>query len=60
MHPNQLDSSSQGALQVMSELEKSLLKITGMDAITLQPSAGSQGEFVGILMIKKLISNYYK
>ena len=53
MHPDQLDSSSQGALEIMSKLETQLLKITGMDAITLQPSAGSQGEFVGILMIKK-------
>jgi len=53
MHPEQLESSSQGALEIMSKLEDSLLKITGMDAITLQPSAGSQGEFVGILMMRK-------
>ena len=53
MHPEQDESSSQGSLEIMSFLEEILLKITGMDAITLQPSAGSQGEFVGILMIKK-------
>ena len=51
MHPEQLDYSSQGSLEIMSKLEDMLLKITNMDAITLQPSAGSQGEFVGILMI---------
>ena len=53
MHPAQSDLSSQGSLEIMSLLEDYLLKITGMDAITLQPSAGSQGEFVGLLMIKK-------
>ena len=53
MHPGQLDSSSQGSLKLMSLLQEMLLKITGMDAITLQPSAGSQGEFAGILVINK-------
>ena len=56
MHPEQLDSSAQGSLKLMSLLQEMLLKITGMDSITLQPCAGSQGEFVGILMMKKFHS----
>ena len=51
IHPYQPDSLSQGAMQVISELERCLLEITGMDAITLQPAAGAHGEFTGILMI---------
>ncbi|NQU68178.1 MAG: aminomethyl-transferring glycine dehydrogenase subunit GcvPB [Candidatus Marinimicrobia bacterium] len=53
IHPLQSVETVQGALRVMWELEQMLLKITGMSAATLQPSAGSQGEFVGILIMKK-------
>ena len=53
LHPNQPDSDAQGALHIIYELEQMLLKITGMSAATLQPSAGSQGEFAGILIMKK-------
>ena len=53
MHPEQLTQSSQGSLELMFSLQEMLLKITGMDSITLQPSAGSQGEFVGLLMMRK-------
>jgi len=53
IHPLQSSATVQGALQVMWELEQMLLKITGMSAATLQPSAGSQGEFVGNLIMKK-------
>ncbi|HTM13874.1 MAG TPA: aminomethyl-transferring glycine dehydrogenase subunit GcvPB [Bryobacteraceae bacterium] len=51
IHPYQPDSLSQGAMQVCAELERCLLDITGMDAITLQPAAGAHGEFTGILLI---------
>ena len=53
LHPDQPEESVQGALQLMYELEQMMKKVTGMSRVTLQPSAGSQGEFVGILMIKK-------
>ena len=53
IHPNQSDLYSQSALQVVYDLEKMLKKITGMAAFTLQPSAGSQGEFVGLLLMRK-------
>lgn len=53
IHPNQIDSTVQGALEIYSSLEKVLLELTGMEGITLQPSAGSQGEMVGLLLMKK-------
>jgi len=53
IHPHQPVENVQGALHIMYELEQMLLKITGMSAATLQPSAGSQGEFAGILIMKK-------
>ncbi len=52
-HPYQSSCQSQGSLQLMHELEQKLCKITGMDAFTLQPSAGAHGEFTGIALMKK-------
>src|SRR5271166_2859809 len=54
-HPYQPESLSQGALEVMAQLESALLEITGMDAVTLQPAAGAQGELTGILLIRALL-----
>lgn len=51
-HPNQDVSTIQGNLEIMYELEQMLAKITGMDAFTLQPAAGSQGEFTGLLIAR--------
>ncbi|HJZ64597.1 MAG TPA: aminomethyl-transferring glycine dehydrogenase subunit GcvPB [Candidatus Acidoferrum sp.] len=51
-HPYQPDELSQGCLKVLQLLEKCLLEITGMDAITLQPAAGAQGELTGLLLIR--------
>ena len=42
---------SQGALEVLYETEKLLCEITGMDAFTLQPSAGAHGELTGVMLI---------
>jgi glycine dehydrogenase subunit 2 len=50
-HPYQPDELSQGAMEVMAELERCLNEITGMDAVTLQPAAGAHGELTGILMV---------
>jgi len=52
-HPLQGEALSQGALRLMYELGELLRDIAGMDAITLQPAAGSQGELVGMLIIRK-------
>jgi glycine dehydrogenase subunit 2 len=51
-HPYQPESLSQGALGIMKMLSDCLIEITGMDTITLQPAAGAQGEFTGILMAR--------
>ena len=41
----------QGALELMYDLERFLTEITGMDATSLQPAAGAQGELTGIMLI---------
>ncbi|MCU0229346.1 MAG: aminomethyl-transferring glycine dehydrogenase subunit GcvPB, partial [Bryobacterales bacterium] len=51
-HPYQPESLSQGGMEIMHVLEQFLAEITGMDAVTLQPAAGAQGEFTGILLIR--------
>lgn len=53
LHPNTKDEDAQGSLKLMYDLQEALLKITGMDAITLQPSAGAHGEMTGMMIIKK-------
>ena len=53
IHPDQSPGKVQGALHIIYELEQMLLKITGMSEASLQLSAGSQGEFAGILIMKK-------
>ncbi|MCK9274136.1 MAG: aminomethyl-transferring glycine dehydrogenase subunit GcvPB [Syntrophales bacterium] len=50
-HPLLPCELSQGALEVMAELEEFLLEITGMDAVTLQPAAGAHGELTGMLIM---------
>lgn len=53
IHPEISDDKAQGALKLMYDLQAALLKITGMDAITLKPSAGAHGEMTGMMIIKK-------
>ena len=50
-HPLLPAALSQGALQLMFELERHLAEITGFDSVTLQPAAGAQGELTGMLII---------
>jgi glycine dehydrogenase subunit 2 len=52
LHPLSPDELSQGAIEIVRHLEECLAKITGLPAVTLQPAAGAQGEFSGILMIR--------
>lgn len=52
IHPYQPIETVQGALEVLYELQEELAVITGMDAVTLQPSAGAQGEWTGLMMVK--------
>ena len=51
-HPYRPESLAQGVLEVLDLLQRCLLEITGMDAITLQPAAGAHGEFTGILLVR--------
>ena len=53
LHPLQSDEDSQGALELMYNLQEALKIITGMDAVTLQPAAGAHGELTGMMIIKK-------
>jgi len=52
LHPLAPDETAQGTLQLLWELEQALAEIGGMQAVTLQPAAGAQGELTGILMIR--------
>jgi glycine dehydrogenase subunit 2 len=54
-HPYQPERLAQGAMEVVAALERALVEITGMNAVTLQPAAGAHGEFTGILMIRALL-----
>src|SRR5436309_14138322 len=50
IHPDQEESTVQGALRVLYELQDLLARIAGMDAVTLQPAAGAQGEYTCLLI----------
>jgi glycine dehydrogenase subunit 2 len=52
LHPLAPEASAQGALELMHELGRMLAEIAGMDAVSLQPAAGAQGELAGVLMIR--------
>ncbi len=52
LHPYQDESTVQGALQIMYELQEMLKEITDMDGFTLQPAAGAHGEFTGMLLVR--------
>ena len=52
IHPYQPESMTQGALQLMAELQEDLCELTGMDGFTLQPAAGAHGELTGMLIIR--------
>jgi glycine dehydrogenase subunit 2 len=51
-HPYRPDALAQGVLEIIELLQKCLMEITGMEAITLQPAAGAHGEFTGILLVR--------
>ena len=53
IHPLQDESTIQGALELMYNLQEMLAEISGMKKVSLQPAAGAHGEFAGILAIRK-------
>jgi glycine dehydrogenase subunit 2 len=52
VHPLQDESTVQGWLEVLWRAQNVLAEIAGLDAATVQPLAGAQGEFCGLLMIR--------
>lgn len=52
VHPLQDESSVQGALELLYDLQQHLIEITGMDEVTLQPAAGAHGEWTGLMLIR--------
>ena len=52
IHPFAPQEQAQGYARIIADLEAWLAEITGYDAVSLQPNAGSQGEFSGMLAIR--------
>jgi glycine dehydrogenase len=52
IHPFAPREQTQGYLQLFSELESWLAEITGLARVSLQPNAGAQGEYTGLLVIR--------
>jgi glycine dehydrogenase subunit 2 len=50
VHPLQSDESCQGMLQLLWEMQNILAEIAGLDAVSLQPAAGAQGELTALLV----------
>src|SRR5437667_4374206 len=55
LHPLASEMESQGALEVICELQQHLAEITGLRGISLQPAAGAHGEMTGIMIIRAFI-----
>lgn len=52
LHPFVPRAQAAGYTQIFDELEKALCEITGFDAMSLQPNAGAQGEYAGLMVIR--------
>ncbi len=52
LHPFAPVEDAEGILRIVTDLQDWLAKLTGYDAVSLQPNAGSQGEFAGLLAIR--------
>src|SRR5919206_3246700 len=55
LHPLANAEESQGALQLIYELQQSLSEITGLAGVSLQPAAGAHGEMTGVMIIRAYI-----
>ena len=56
IHPFAPVNQTEGYVELISDLENYLKKITGFDAVSMQPNSGAQGEYAGLLAIH----NYHK
>ncbi|MFL5970220.1 MAG: aminomethyl-transferring glycine dehydrogenase subunit GcvPB, partial [Gaiellaceae bacterium] len=52
LHPLQEEDGAQGALELMWRLQRILQEVAGLDACSLQPAAGSQGELTGLMLMR--------
>ena len=52
LHPHQEEDGAQGALELEWRLQEILQEVTGLDAVSLQPAAGSQGELTGLMLVR--------
>jgi glycine dehydrogenase subunit 2 len=52
LHPLQEEDAAQGALELMWRLQEILAEVCGLDAVSLQPAAGSQGELTGLMLMR--------
>ena len=52
LHPHQEEDGAQGALELMWRLQEILQEVAGLDACSLQPAAGSQGELTGLMLMR--------
>jgi glycine dehydrogenase subunit 2 len=55
LHPLAEEEQSQGALEVIYELQQHLAEITGLPGVSLQPAAGAHGEMTGVMIIRAYI-----
>ena len=52
LHPLQEEAGAQGALELEWRLQEILAEVCGLDAVSLQPAAGSQGELTGLMLMR--------
>ncbi|MHA2169384.1 MAG: aminomethyl-transferring glycine dehydrogenase subunit GcvPB [Candidatus Kariarchaeaceae archaeon] len=52
IHPDTPEIAMQGTIEVIYRLQEALKEITGFSGVTVQPAAGAQGEYVGVLMAR--------
>ncbi len=55
LHPLAPEEESQGALELIYELQNDLAEITGLPGVSLQPAAGAQGEMTGVMLIRAFL-----
>jgi glycine dehydrogenase len=57
LHPFAPTDQVSGYMQIFDELESALCEITGFDAMSLQPNAGAQGEYAGLMVIREYLKD---
>ena len=55
LHPLAPETESQGALELIYNLQEDLAEITGLPGVSLQPAAGAQGEMTGVMLIRAFL-----